>query len=156
MNKQIQFYYLSTWFHYFWKKVKTSRKHFEITWPLALHIIWEIVLWKLDLIKIAQRQMCGKIQIFTTSLWRCKIIHTRFWIWDSCTRNNPCFFSEIMFEVELDKIVIDRHTICVFPKSPQFKLRATTLKLLICLEKRWICQINLHLKELSARREKNK
>ena len=45
-------------------------------------------------------------------------------------------FSEIMFEVELDKIVIDRHTICVFPKSPQFKLRATTLKLLICLEKR--------------------
>ena len=67
-------------------------------------------------------------------------------------RNEKEILIKTIKVIKLYKIVTDRQTICVFPKSPHFKLRATTLKLLICLEKE-ICQMNLHLKELSARTE---
>ena len=36
-NEQIQFYYYETCFClFFWRKLKTSKRHFEINWPLVI------------------------------------------------------------------------------------------------------------------------
>ena len=48
MNKWICFYYYETHFHsVFWKKLKSTKRHFEINWPLGMKII--CLLWQCGL-----------------------------------------------------------------------------------------------------------
>ena len=65
---------------FFWKKLKTPKRHFEIIWPLAQNInsVWqtEIGNWDDKQQSQARSDWCKMEMAFWLARWRCKFLGT--------------------------------------------------------------------------------